>query len=1349
MPLPGPAVPLSARVGLNPINPGTADLHRQVVDLQTFGTAPIAFSRIYDSRTTNFNDPYWDFGSRQTWQHNWNYEVRQLSSKTFNQFDIKVRYPDGREYNFVAPDATSSQRVPPAECGDRLYKWSGGSVGYTLITPEGMELDFYRYLSPAFHLTQVRDGQGLAWNLTYGSDQKLNRIANQFGRWLQIERTLVSGVSCITRVYTSDGRQVAYTYSPWTPTSTIVLTGVTYPGTETASYTWVTADPTSPSARPLLETASDPMYGGPGSLTRYVYNYDAKFDYGSGSYLVTGTIKEERNLTTGALIVSLPLGGGSYPQILEGNGTEITRKFNKGQINTIADGEGRSVTYARDNAGYGFIQSATESQGNVNFGVTSYTRDFAGRILTRTDALNHTRSFTYNTAGYELTRSDERNFTTTTTRDAGNRPIRIDYPDGAYETWTYNTFGQILSHRARSGGTQSLVYYNGSETGGMLGDVKTRTDALSNVTTYTYANSGLLSSVMDARNFTTSYAYNWRGLLLTKTQPDNSTVTYAYDTFGNRTSITNELGKVWTTTYNEYQRVATRKDPLNRVTRYEYGMEPGCSSCAFANTLSLVTLPSGKKTAFTYDRSWKRTSQTVGAGTSDAATTSYGYDGEGDMVTTTDGRGKIMGYTYDLLHRRLASTDPLNHTSSTAYDPAGNVLSQTRADNEVTIYEYDAMNRRTKETDPLNQVTQMAYDAAGNLGTLTDAKNNAYGFTYDLLNRKTSMIYPGGSHEDWTYDPVGSGATYHNRAGQILTKTYDSRNRLTNESWSANGVTSIPLPSARTRIYDVAGRLISFYGTEFGLNYAYDFANQLNYEVQEFSNVNSQAQAEVDYSYDLDGNRATMNAADSDQSWAPTVSYSYTARNQMSSISLAGSSSPLATFTYDLSGNRLTRTLENGTSAFYSYDDANRLTTLDHRFGASSIAKYDYTYNTVNDRTSRGEAINGGGAQTDTYGYDSTDQVTSTSYASGRNVVYNYDPVGNRTVVTDSVTPAVQPGSYTTNNLNQYTATSPGATLNYDANGNLLNSPFTVIYDAQSRAVANVGDEQVYYDGTNRVIARGNDGHGIQSPEYQTYIYDGWNIIEDYDTVTGKMAVYVHGPQVDELLCKLDGVGGRVYYSQDALGSVTALTDNAGVVSEHYTYDVYGKPKIYNGTNMLLNFTAYGNRFLFTGREWFSASSLYDYRNRLYSPTLGKFLQMDPIRFDARDVNLYRYVFDCPTRLRDPLGLYRCWDEAMFEDCTSYAEKQLDKCLDTCTGVYDAGMAFWQAKEARCEWACSLLPVKFQPFCKMACDSSFQAAYKSVLLVYTACLASCNVEYAGAIAGCASSAYRESSCPCN
>jgi RHS repeat-associated protein len=67
--------------------------------------------------------------------------------------------------------------------------------------------------------------------------------------------------------------------------------------------------------------------------------------------------------------------------------------------------------------------------------------------------------------------------------------------------------------------------------------------------------------------------------------------------------------------------------------------------------------------------------------------------------------------------------------------------------------------------------------------------------------------------------------------------------------------------------------------------------------------------------------------------------------------------------------------------------------------------------------------------------------------------------------------------------------------------------------------------------------------------------------------------------------------------------------------------------------------TTTGTRFLFTGRKWLAPLGLYDYRNRTYSPTLGRFLQTDSIRFHAGDVNLYRYVGNNSLFWRDPYGL--------------------------------------------------------------------------------------------------------------
>jgi RHS repeat-associated protein len=66
----------------------------------------------------------------------------------------------------------------------------------------------------------------------------------------------------------------------------------------------------------------------------------------------------------------------------------------------------------------------------------------------------------------------------------------------------------------------------------------------------------------------------------------------------------------------------------------------------------------------------------------------------------------------------------------------------------------------------------------------------------------------------------------------------------------------------------------------------------------------------------------------------------------------------------------------------------------------------------------------------------------------------------------------------------------------------------------------------------------------------------------------------------------------------------------------------------------------YANRFLYTGREFLKEANIYDYHNRVYSAELGRFLQTDPIRFDAGEGNLYRYVANNSINTIDPNGLW-------------------------------------------------------------------------------------------------------------
>jgi len=101
---------------------------------------------------------------------------------------------------------------------------------------------------------------------------------------------------------------------------------------------------------------------------------------------------------------------------------------------------------------------------------------------------------------------------------------------------------------------------------------------------------------------------------------------------------------------------------------------------------------------------------------------------------------------------------------------------------------------------------------------------------------------------------------------------------------------------------------------------------------------------------------------------------------------------------------------------------------------------------------------------------------------------------------------------------------------------------------------------------------------------------------------------------------------------------VSHLFDYSGV-AERYTYGLAGDPRILDPTGNERLDSIVANRFLFQGRDYLREGTIYDYRNRVYHPGLGRFMQPDPIGFKGDSGNLYRYCGNDPVDRSDPTGL--------------------------------------------------------------------------------------------------------------
>lgn len=890
--------------------------------------------------------------------------------------------------------------------------------------------------------------------------------------------------------------------------------------------------------------------------------YQLKFEYESNTADASGLKLVKVTAINNAVDYCDPAANGcvalsqAWPSLtfaVSGDDHTVTDALSRTTRYTILIGKVTAIrrpSSATDNITIGYYLDGRVTGLSDGVSAWSYTYNYSGSSVTTTltAPLSRTRVVVANTVtGTVTSDTDALSRTTSYLYDAANRLQRVTNPEGDYFQYAYDSRGNVTQsrHVAKAGS-------------GIADIVASATFAASCVNPIT-CNSAL--SVTDPRGFTTDFTYDaTHGGLLSATSPAPTLAAvrpqarYAY------TSLT--------ASYRQSSGGGLVAGPAV----YKLTSSSACAtlaSCAGGADEIISSI------GFSGSNNLLPTSATNGAGNGSlSAVTQFNYDDVGNLLTIDRpiaGTADTTRFRYDIARQNTGvigpdpdGAGPLKHRAMrSTYNLDGQVTSveqgtvNSQSDGDWAAFvsllqstaTYDSQMRQIKSAvisgGTTHSLMQFSYDAASRLQCAVERMNpaqfatppasactlgvvgsfgadRAQQYVYDvadqLLQVKTALGTPAQQNAvTMTYTANSQLATVADPNGNLTTLEYDGVDRLkkTRFPTPANGAVSSvsdyqeigydassnPV-SVRLRdgtlvlnSFDDIGRAVSSNapGAPDDLSFNYDNLGRLLSATRDGRQVSTIFDAlgrkisvtaplgTVSYQYDLAGSRTRTTYPD-----AFYISYDLDVLGRVTVVREYGAASGpgvLASYAYDDFGRQSALNRGNGAHSTASYDSASRLSQLVHDPSHTS------------------------GDQTSTFAWNPADQQVSRTSS---NSAYAFQPLPNGTQ------------TYTNNGLNQH-PTVGGVSYTYDARGNLTSDGVrTFSYSANNELTGVVGGASLIYDAAGRLDRAVAGGSTTQ------FLYDGADVIAEYDGVGTLLRRYVHGPSANEPLVWYEGLGQAI-----------------------------------------------------------------------------------------------------------------------------------------------------------------------------------------------------------------------------